>query len=304
LFSSGAPALADHGTYDITVDRIEVDGPPFGVQDGTPDFIDDFGDGTLAPEWGVASGNFTETGGRLHLLPPGTHFPVPPISWEISIAGLPESSDGDGDVVATAVVDIPPSLNESFTIALGNHIDPNNEEWVRLQVFRVDTDIAALQGISPGVYILHEFFAETGGTPIGYNLVRSLVSLPLPSQVVLRLTLDDATDTITSEYSLDGGSTFEEPLGADEMFNVTSFVSVQVTGGFAEPSCGNGVLDPAGPGVPAETCDDGNTTSGDGCSATCQIEEPIPTLPLWGMILFAVLLLGSSSWMLRRRLRS
>ena len=31
--------------------------------------------------------------------------------------------------------------------------------------------------------------------------------------------------------------------------------------------CGNGVLD-----VPAETCDDGNRTGGDGCSATCQIE--------------------------------
>jgi uncharacterized protein (TIGR03382 family) len=30
--------------------------------------------------------------------------------------------------------------------------------------------------------------------------------------------------------------------------------------------CGNGTVDPG------ETCDDGNTTAGDGCSATCQTE--------------------------------
>ena len=33
------------------------------------------------------------------------------------------------------------------------------------------------------------------------------------------------------------------------------------------PRCGDGVLDPG------EQCDDGNTVSGDGCSATCQIEK-------------------------------
>lgn len=33
-------------------------------------------------------------------------------------------------------------------------------------------------------------------------------------------------------------------------------------------ACGNGTVDPG------ETCDDGNTTDGDGCSATCQDEDP------------------------------
>ena len=45
----------------------------------------------------------------------------------------------------------------------------------------------------------------------------------------------------------------------------------------AEPVCGNGSVE-AG-----EQCDDGNTTGGDGCSATCRIEvrppPRIPTLP-------------------------
>ncbi|HEU0032639.1 MAG TPA: DUF4215 domain-containing protein [Kofleriaceae bacterium] len=34
------------------------------------------------------------------------------------------------------------------------------------------------------------------------------------------------------------------------------------------PCCGDGHVDPG------EECDDGNTTSGDGCSATCEIETP------------------------------
>lgn len=35
----------------------------------------------------------------------------------------------------------------------------------------------------------------------------------------------------------------------------------------ADPVCGNGTIEPP------ETCDDSNTTAGDGCSATCQIES-------------------------------
>src|SRR5205085_1701601 len=36
------------------------------------------------------------------------------------------------------------------------------------------------------------------------------------------------------------------------------------------PLCGNGVVDPG------EICDDGNTTSGDGCSSTCSIDNYPP----------------------------
>jgi large repetitive protein len=43
-----------------------------------------------------------------------------------------------------------------------------------------------------------------------------------------------------------------------------------------EPACGDGHVD-AG-----EQCDDGNTTSGDGCSATCETEAPPPPPPCCG----------------------
>ncbi len=39
-----------------------------------------------------------------------------------------------------------------------------------------------------------------------------------------------------------------------------------LVGDLTQPTCGNGVIDPG------ETCDDGNATPGDGCSATCQVE--------------------------------
>lgn len=48
----------------------------------------------------------------------------------------------------------------------------------------------------------------------------------------------------------------------DAVSGCTEAITVDLTG-----LCGNGVL------APSETCDDGNTTPGDGCSATCTIES-------------------------------
>jgi len=55
-------------------------------------------------------------------------------------------------------------------------------------------------------------------------------------------------------------------------FVVTAFSALGMTcgGGVITPTCGNGAVE-AG-----EQCDDGNTVSGDGCSATCQTEAPAP----------------------------
>ena len=73
---------------------------------------------------------------------------------------------------------------------------------------------------------------------------------------------------------------------------------LSVTYSTVAPGCGNGVIEPG------ETCDDGNTTSGDGCSATCQIEGPCGTLSvadgtldgpaagLWALMIGMVALAG------------
>ena len=64
------------------------------------------------------------------------------------------------------------------------------------------------------------------------------------------------------------------------------------------PVCGNSLVESG------EECDDGNTSDGDGCSADCLVEGGVPVLPEPGLMLFAVLLLGTSMLMLRHRLRS
>ena len=66
-------------------------------------------------------------------------------------------------------------------------------------------------------------------------------------------------------------------------------------------TCGNGTVETSC----GEECDDGNTQDGDGCSADCLAEGGgIPVLPESALMLFAVLLIGTSLLMLRHRLRS
>jgi cysteine-rich repeat protein len=59
-------------------------------------------------------------------------------------------------------------------------------------------------------------------------------------------------------------------FGFVHRYSKTDNFKVMVSSPPPEEGCGNGTVD-AG-----ETCDDGNTTSGDGCSATCQTEEQPP----------------------------
>ncbi|MDG2303957.1 MAG: myxococcus cysteine-rich repeat containing protein [Candidatus Binatia bacterium] len=47
--------------------------------------------------------------------------------------------------------------------------------------------------------------------------------------------------------------------------------------------CGDGLTDPG------ETCDDGNVTGGDGCSASCSVEAAVPSLSFGGLVLLVAL---------------
>jgi hypothetical protein len=69
------PAHAFHTIFHFMVDRVEVDGNPYGPLDGTPDVVDEFDDGDLVP-WSVLFGTAYERQGFLHLTNPGTHYNV------------------------------------------------------------------------------------------------------------------------------------------------------------------------------------------------------------------------------------
>jgi cysteine-rich repeat protein len=80
-------------------------------------------------------------------------------------------------------------------------------------------------------------------------------------------TMRARTDTGRNELIYDGADE-REPLVAGQ---VTPDERIIVdTSVLPCPRCGNRIIEPP------ETCDDGNTESGDGCTATCQIEQPIP----------------------------
>ena len=65
-------------------------------------------------------------------------------------------------------------------------------------------------------------------------------------------------------------------------------------------TCGNATVEASC----GEECDDGNSQDGDGCSADCLLEGAgVPTIPDWGLIVLAALVLGSSFLMMRRGLR-
>jgi len=82
--------------------------------------------------------------------------------------------------------------------------------------------------------------------------------------------------TVNGAYKINI-QTFDSSLNlldrADAMIAVLSPVNVGLKVEVIGPVCGNGVVESG------EQCDDGNTNSGDGCSATCQTEAPPPPPP-------------------------
>ncbi|MGN6109549.1 MAG: tandem-95 repeat protein, partial [Kofleriaceae bacterium] len=76
------------------------------------------------------------------------------------------------------------------------------------------------------------------------------------------VSLQATTVTFVAEAEFDGTATFEY-IVSDGTATAVGLVAVTVVSG---PICGDGLVEGA------ETCDDGNVGTGDGCSATCQVE--------------------------------
>ena len=68
----------------------------------------------------------------------------------------------------------------------------------------------------------------------------------------------------------DGNTTSGD--GCSNTCQVESGWQCRQAGKACVPLCGDSIMTSNASGTVAETCDDGNTTSGDGCSSTCQIE--------------------------------
>src|SRR5262249_28772104 len=102
---SAVTARAD--TFDYAVDRFEADGNVNGPFDGTPDVVDEFDDGVLAP-WSIRRGSASESGGAAHVTSPGLTIALPgifPVGFEASAIGTSGRLHvGDGDAVLRVVL--------------------------------------------------------------------------------------------------------------------------------------------------------------------------------------------------------
>src|SRR5512147_2059258 len=101
LFVLPSPAAAFHTIFDYTVDRVEVDGGPYGSADEIPDFVDEFDNGTLDPDFTVSAGTARVADGLLHLTNPGTHIPFGAGVDVSEVAGTALLHDGGGDFTIT-----------------------------------------------------------------------------------------------------------------------------------------------------------------------------------------------------------
>src|SRR5262245_4503179 len=97
------PRAASAFPFSSSVERFEVDGNSFGAADGTLDYVDEFDDGMLAPDWTPLLGTSTEANGAVTFHDPGTAFPVGGTTLELSNIELEDPVvNGGGNFTATS----------------------------------------------------------------------------------------------------------------------------------------------------------------------------------------------------------
>jgi len=208
-------------TFSSSCDRFEVDGNAFGPADGTSDFVDEFTSATLAPNWALLLGTVVQTGGALAAKNPGTAVQLGAVPFEISTAenALHEIGDGEGDVTMTSSWLPPlPATDTEFHMQLYS-ISPIIEA-VGLTVTNLSPSTAALQG-SPAGYTVDQ--SLTHGFGAGFSTLQSnsasIDPAAVTGRIVIRMSLDDATNMMTTSFSLDGGATFQSPFPPMHIFN-------------------------------------------------------------------------------------
>ena len=223
LVCTGAPMVFGE-TYDYTVDRFELDGNVHGALDGTPDLVEDFGDGTMGPTFGGVGGTTSESGGLLHMQSPGANIAIPgitPVAFETSAvvqrSWLTGIQVGSGDLVARMVMPAQAIGANDAVNLLVQSIEGNGLYYAGVSIANFNAGVAALQQppVTPGLAILaHQVVIDFGGNQQLILEDESIQGVPITGDIVLELHYDDATQSLTPRYSLDGGATFAGSFSA------------------------------------------------------------------------------------------
>ena len=209
------PAITLGLTFSASCDRFEADGNEFGSAGGAFDYVDDFANGTLSPDWTVLLGTAVESGGVVTVRDPGITIPLGSNVLEISTIenDFHGVSNGSGDLTALSHWVSLPTMNSEFHMQLYS-ISPIVEA----------AGITVNQGGAAGYSISQSVTQGFGSsfTTIDSDSV-AISPASVTGQIVLRLSLDDATDMLTCSFSLDGGATFQSPFPPMHVFNTGVF---------------------------------------------------------------------------------
>jgi len=208
--------------FSSSCDRFEIDGNNFGSPGGALDFVDDFNNGTLAPDWSVLLGTVQETGGNLVAHNPGLFVQLGTTQTEISTAEAEEDvSNGAGNFTMTSYWQPTlPNTNAGFHMQL--YTQSPIIEAAGLTVTNDSAQVAAAQGggtlAGPSVSQSLTQGVGPGFTTLQFNTV-PIIPATITGKIALRMAFNDATDTLTCSFSLDGGTTFLSPFPPIHIFN-------------------------------------------------------------------------------------
>ena len=215
----GRAAAAGPIEFSYEVARFELDGNSLGAPDGVPDFVDEFDDGEIAPNWYQAYGTASEHDGSLFLTSPGASYPTPLGDTTIvSIAAAQANSwvgDGAGSFSATAYWEplLPP---EGYHYHFSLFTFGGGSGGIYSEIFGV-----GFGGINGGL----SFEQHRTEIDQGHGLYQNtmLDYLPIDATQIsgrlgLRIHFDDATNEAWTSFSLDGGLTWQSPFPHGTVF--------------------------------------------------------------------------------------
>jgi hypothetical protein len=204
------PASASHHVFSSSVDRFEVDGNVFGSAGGALDFVDEFDDGMVGPEFAPLLGTAVEAGGVLTLKNPGTDVNVG-IPLDVSNVEKEDAVvNGAGDFTATTYwVPTVPATDTEFhfqVYGIAGVIEAAGLQFGNMSAAAAAQSPGSIAG--PSITASLTRIDGTGfHTPSFYTVAVNPAAIT--GRIVFRLSFDDATDMLTGSYSLDDGATFQ-----------------------------------------------------------------------------------------------
>jgi hypothetical protein len=219
-------AAASHHVFSSTADRFDADGNVFGPFDGTLDYVDEFDDGMVGPDWSPLLGTSVESGNQVTFQNPGGDITLGTTSFDVSnIENEDAIEDGMGNV----------TLRSHWLPVL-----PNPGAEFHMQLYGVGATIEsaglAVGNGTAGAYVaqqLSHIVYPSGFTNVSNDVV-SINPVDITGQIILRMTVDDGANTATGSFSLDGGGSFQSPFPAMPIFGALSDYEVLLGAGVFE----------------------------------------------------------------------